>query len=410
MANLLINTTVGGNAVITTSNIGTYALTSLPSHNHDDRYFTETESDGRFQPLENQRVSTGNSPTFVDIYANEWFRNNNINEGLYNQATGTHFYSNGATSWAITGSGGNVQLEFRSNHQSTIRGFVYADTSNQIGFLNNAGDWSLRTNSSKDTQIYGALTVGSGTSADIYMTDTDETTRRIHTNSGRIGFLNAATNWGAYCDNTGNWFSDHSMRAPIFYDSADAAYYVDPNATTNIWRLQANDKYHYFGASSGWDTGSLNGANSSITNVHFQAHEDFWIGAGNTKWYTGVVSGHHDLLINTMQSGGNNVRGITFTASSGGAVSYSTTTPDNCSISGSTLNLLKAGNCLVTATQSGTSTLAPVSANATITLTGAVITPKPVVTKKTIVCVKGKTTKKVSGINPKCPKGYKVKK
>ena len=322
MANLLINTTVGGNTVITTSNIGTYALTSLPSHNHDDRYFTETESDGRFQPLENQRLSTGNSPTFVDIYANEWFRNNNINEGLYNQATGTHFYSNGATSWAITGSGGNVQLEFRSNHQSTIRGFVYADTSNQIGFLNNAGDWSLRTNSSKDTQIYGALTVGSGTSADIYMTDTDETTRRIHTNSGRIGFLNAATNWGAYCDNTGNWFSDHSMRAPIFYDSADAAYYVDPNATTNIWRLQANDKYHYFGASSGWDTGSLNGANSSITNVHFQAHEDFWIGAGNTKWYTGVVSGHHDLLINTMQSGGNNVRGITFTASSGGASVY----------------------------------------------------------------------------------------
>ena len=31
MANLLINTTVGGNAVITTSNIGTYALTSIPA-------------------------------------------------------------------------------------------------------------------------------------------------------------------------------------------------------------------------------------------------------------------------------------------------------------------------------------------------------------------------------------------
>ena len=98
------------------------------------------------------------------------------------------------------------------------------------------------------------------------------------------------------------------------------------------------------------------------------------------------------------------------TASSGGAVTYSTTTPDNCSISGSTLTLLKAGNCVVTATQAGTSTLAPVSANATITLTGSVVTPKPVVTKKTITCVKGKTTKKVSGTNPKCPKGYKVKK
>jgi len=101
---------------------------------------------------------------------------------------------------------------------------------------------------------------------------------------------------------------------------------------------------------------------------------------------------------------------LTATASSGGTVTYSTASPDNCSISGSTLNLLKAGNCVVSATQSGTSVLAPVTASATITLTGTVVTPKPVVTKKTIVCVKGKTTKKVSGSNPKCPKGYKIRK
>jgi hypothetical protein len=101
---------------------------------------------------------------------------------------------------------------------------------------------------------------------------------------------------------------------------------------------------------------------------------------------------------------------LTATASSGGAVTYSTTSPNNCSISGSILNLVKAGNCVITASQAGTSTLAPITASATITLTGTVVTSKPVVTKKTIVCVKGKTTKKVSGINPKCPKGYKVKK
>jgi hypothetical protein len=100
---------------------------------------------------------------------------------------------------------------------------------------------------------------------------------------------------------------------------------------------------------------------------------------------------------------------LTATASSGGAVTYSTTSPDNCSISGSTLNLLKAGNCVVTASQAGTSALAPITASATITLTGAVATPKPVVTKKTIVCVKNKTTKKASGTQPKCPKGYKIK-
>ena len=101
---------------------------------------------------------------------------------------------------------------------------------------------------------------------------------------------------------------------------------------------------------------------------------------------------------------------LTATASSGGAVTFTSSSFENCTVSGSTLNLLKAGNCVITATQAGTSTIAPVSASATIILTGTVVTPKPVVTKKSIVCVKGKTTKKVSGTNPKCPKGYKVKK
>jgi hypothetical protein len=38
-------------------------------------------------------------------------------------------------------------------------------------------------------------------------------------------------------------------------------------------------------------------------------------------------------------------------------------------------------------------------------------TKKPVVAKKTtITCVKGKTSKKVTAIKPKCPTGFKVKK
>jgi hypothetical protein len=239
MANLLSNTTIGGYQSIHTGNIGSYALTSLPSHNHDDRYFTETESDGRFQPLENQRLSTGNSPTFADLYNNGWFRNYN-NYGLYNQTHGNHFYATSNNQWTIAANGSTPQIVFRSGgYEGTIRGFVYADTSNQIGFLNNAGDWSLRTNSSKDTQIYGALTVGSGTSADIYMTDTDESTRRIHTNSGRIGFLSTGSIWGSYCTNDGSWHSDQSMRAPIFYDSADTGYYLDPNSTSRVLNIEA---------------------------------------------------------------------------------------------------------------------------------------------------------------------------
>ena len=92
------------------------------------------------------------------------------------------------------------------------------------------------------------------------------------------------------------------------------------------------------------------------------------------------------------------------TASSGAGVIFSTTTPTICSISGSTLNLLSAGTCAVTATQGGTATFAPVSVTANI-----VIASSPVVARKTIICVKGKSTKRVSGVNPKCPKGFKIK-
>lgn len=110
------------------------------------------------QQKENQRLSTGNSPTFADIYADNWFRNNNVNEGLYNQATGTHFYSHSIYGFSVTGSGSTVELVFRSNHQTAARGYVYADTSNNIGFLNNGGNWSLRCDSSGNVTATGDVT------------------------------------------------------------------------------------------------------------------------------------------------------------------------------------------------------------------------------------------------------------
>lgn len=120
-------------------------LTSLPSHTHDDRYFTESESDARFQPLENQRLSTGNSPTFAEIYNNGWFRNNNTNTGLFNQANGNHFYSRSGTQWAITSNGTTVgSLMFYRNHESVLEGQVYFDTSG-FGLLNRNADWAVRS-------------------------------------------------------------------------------------------------------------------------------------------------------------------------------------------------------------------------------------------------------------------------
>jgi hypothetical protein len=195
---------VSGNAA-TATNVAYSGLTgTVPTWNQNT---TGTSSNITAYTI-NQSVGTGNSPTFQDVYADNWFRNNNNLEGLYNQANGTHFYSRSAAKWGITGSGGNIHLEFRSNHESTLRGVVYADTSNQIGFLNNGEGWAFRTNSSNNAFVHGTdLTInadGAG-SSNINMNDGDEGNRIIHCNSNRIGFLTQAGSWGAYCDDSGNW-------------------------------------------------------------------------------------------------------------------------------------------------------------------------------------------------------------
>jgi len=205
-------------------------------HTHDDRYYTESESDARFQPLENQRLSTGNNVTFSQVYANNWFRNNASNTGLYNEATTMHLSSqlNGYWDMSSTTTWSGIRF-YTGGHVSALRGYVYANTSNEIGFLTNDGNWGLQVDSSKNVRVYGvSLTIGNTTSSDIYMVDTDEGDRRIHCNSGKIGFLSTSNTWGSWAASDGSWYSDQSMRAPIFYDSQNTGYYLDPNSTSNL--------------------------------------------------------------------------------------------------------------------------------------------------------------------------------
>jgi hypothetical protein len=77
--------------------------------------------------------------------------------------------------------------------------------------------------------VVGDITVGVGqNSSNIYMSDADEGQRRIHCNSNRIGFLNDSNNWGSYCGDGGEWYSDQSVRSPLFYDNNDTDGVIDP--------------------------------------------------------------------------------------------------------------------------------------------------------------------------------------
>ena len=107
----------------------------------------------------NQALDTTSDVTFDDIYANNWFRNNVSGEGLYNQATGQHWYSDHDDYWNIGGGGSSNGIRFRDENAGTIRGYVYANSSNQVGFLDSDGNWAVRVDRDVDVgfRVNGTL-------------------------------------------------------------------------------------------------------------------------------------------------------------------------------------------------------------------------------------------------------------
>jgi cytoskeletal protein CcmA (bactofilin family) len=92
----------------------------------------------------NQSLNTNNSPTFSNVYVNDWFRNNASGDGMYNQATAQHWYSDHDDWWNVAGGGSANGIRFRDDHNSTVRGSVYATSSNEIGFLDSDSQWAIK--------------------------------------------------------------------------------------------------------------------------------------------------------------------------------------------------------------------------------------------------------------------------
>ena len=77
---------------------------------------------------------------------------------------------------------------------------------NTTGNQNTSGNATTATNlTGGDKTISGILTVGTGTYSTIVMVDSDNGNRNIHCNSDQIGFLNGAGQWSAYSTDAGLW-------------------------------------------------------------------------------------------------------------------------------------------------------------------------------------------------------------
>jgi hypothetical protein len=259
--------------------------------------------------------SLSSNATASNIYNNGWFRNNNANEGVYSQPYGVHFYSNGGEGWVITGSGGNVMLQLRSNHQSTLRGYVYADTSNNIGFLDNGGNWSFRTNGNN---VYAYAYRGSGNVA-----GTGEATYHP------AGIYSTGTNWlyGTMYRNGTSTYNQGWMFIDWDYGMSVVGVYSSTRLQ-GVFAMGDTYKLPQDGTSAGnlygiaWSHPNAGGQAGYLTNhgsIHMMYGTAF-VTLSDTIWCRGNITAYSDIrvkeniqVIDNAIDKINAIRGVTFT-------------------------------------------------------------------------------------------------
>jgi hypothetical protein len=162
------------------------------------------------------------SITATEYYANGWFRNNNAQQGLYNTATGRHFYSRDGSYWVMASANG---MQIRNSHEGTITGYLHWDGtagSNSFGLLSPNGNWRVRVDNS-NTELYGSWLLAPQMQAPIYY-DRDNTAYYLNPNGD---------------SNISRLYATADIRSPILYDSNNTAYYLDPNGTSRVSTLQS---------------------------------------------------------------------------------------------------------------------------------------------------------------------------
>lgn len=153
-------------------------------------------------------MQSGKSMRANEFYADNWFRNYNSNEGMYNQATGQHWYSDSGTAWNMRSSNTTARIRLRTNG-STLRGEIYADSGNNVGFLDAGGSWAIKHSNDNGTYFY-----------------TDGTTEEFKVGrdavTGSYGTVQTSTtrsSWGGYSINGQYVFmSNHGDNVGIYND------------------------------------------------------------------------------------------------------------------------------------------------------------------------------------------------
>jgi len=217
----------------------------------------------------NQSLDTSSSPTFNSVYANSWFRNNNSGTGLYNTATGAHFMSEASGQWTFMDNDSSMRLRLETNN-GTYRGSVYANSSNQIGFLDSDDQWAIR-----------------------------------HTRDGKTEFF-INNSEKMQLDNNGLYLQDGSLR-----EDYDALSGTSPTCNVNnggafSLSMSGNTTFTFSGATNGYSNGFILQLTGNGSTVTWPSSVDW---AGGTA-PDAPASGESNLYVFYSRDGGSNWIGV----------------------------------------------------------------------------------------------------
>ena len=234
-----------------------------------------------------------------------WFRNSTSGEGLYNTATTQHWYSDDDDYWNVAGGGSANGIRFRDEHAGTVRGYVYANNSNQIGFLQQGGSWSLRT------ETVGITKLGSNG----YQLRDGNNNRNLYyygNGAGDLGISGFDSNGGwrfqLYGNSSGQYgFLDANWGGWDLRKYVNGAFYADEGSgLQRVWNA-GND-----GSGSGLDADTLDGsqanafvrsgAQSSVSGWHISAYRN---GSGTSPHIYMSHSSGYGFHVNTYNTDGN---------------------------------------------------------------------------------------------------------
>jgi len=258
--------------------------------------------------------SSGKDVRATEFYADNWFRNYNSGEGLYNQATGAHWYSDSDGVWNLTGNTQNqgTNLKFRGTHNGNIEGWIHSNGGGWLGVLNTGGQWQLKQyhidgyspNLWFDEEANETWTGNPGADEGKIEYHSNRFYIAAGSNSTEVVKFRRSGSDVAWINNSGHFYS------PIMYDTNNTAYYCDPSSWSVFHRGEFKN---YNGSVSTGNNVSLEIENNGGTGdggvaamsfhcrsyyaMHMHLRHDSYFGIGGWsastwRWYVQMSTGN----------------------------------------------------------------------------------------------------------------------